>query len=125
MSGKRVEDPRCASLKNGELQVIADTTEQAFCPPLIIYPEARYANVGTNSHLTPSIAKLAKLLKVPVVTINMQGNYLQQPIWNLKERKGARLHADLKCVVTQDEIGKLSVDEILSRISKELTRRKA
>ena len=88
---------------------------------MVIYPEARYANVGTNSHLTPSIAKLAKLLKVPVVTINMQGNYLQQPIWNLKERKGARLHADLKCVVTQDEIGKLSVDEILSRISKELT----
>ena len=70
---------------------------------MVIYPEARYANVGTNSHLTPSIAKLAKLLKVPVVTIN------------------ARLHADLKCVVTQDEIGKLSVDEILSRISKELT----
>jgi 1-acyl-sn-glycerol-3-phosphate acyltransferase len=88
---------------------------------MVIYPEARYANVGTNSHLTPSIAKLAKLLKVPVVTINMQGNYLQQPIWNLKERKGARLHADLKCVVTQDEIGKLSVDEIFSRISKELT----
>ena len=88
---------------------------------MVIYPEARYANVGTNSHLTLSVAKLAKLLKVPVVTINMQGNYLQQPIWNLKERKGARLHADLKCVVTQDEIGKLSVDEILSRISKELT----
>lgn len=88
---------------------------------MVIYPEARYANVGTNSHLTPSIAKLAKLLKVPVVTINMQGNYLQQPIWNLKKRKGARLHADLKCVVTAEEIGKLSVDEILSRISKELT----
>jgi cytosine/uracil/thiamine/allantoin permease len=88
---------------------------------MVIYPEARYANVGTNSHLTPSVAKLAKLLKVPVVTINMQGNYLQQPIWNLKERKGARLHADLKCVVTQDEIEKLSVDEILSRISQELT----
>ncbi|MCR4556937.1 MAG: cytosine permease [Saccharofermentans sp.] len=88
---------------------------------MVIYPEARYANVGTNSHLTPSIAKLAKMLKVPVVTLNMQGNYLQQPIWNLKERKGARLHAELKCVVTQEEIGKLSVDEILSRISKELT----
>ncbi len=25
---------------------------------MVIYPEARYANVGTNSHLTPSIAKL-------------------------------------------------------------------
>ena len=88
---------------------------------MVIYPEARYANVGTNSHLTPSIAKLARMLKVPVVTLNMHGNYLQQPIWNLKERKGARLHADLKCVVTKDEIEKLSVGEILSRISAELT----
>ena len=26
-SGKRVEDPRCASLKNGEMQVIANETE--------------------------------------------------------------------------------------------------
>ena len=87
---------------------------------MVIYPEARYANVGTNSHLTPSIAKLAKLLKVPVVTINMHGNYLQQPIWNLKERKGARLKAELKCVVRPEEVGKLSVDEIFSRISNEL-----
>lgn len=87
---------------------------------MVIYPEARYANVGTNSHLTPSIAKLAKLLKVPVVTITMHGNYLQQPIWNLKERKGARLKAELKCVVRPEEVGKLSVDEIFSRISNEL-----
>lgn len=87
---------------------------------MVIYPEARYANVGTNSHLTPSIAKLAKLLKVPVVTINMHGNYLQQPIWNLKERKGARLKAELKCVVRPEEVGKLSIDEIFSRISNEL-----
>ena len=88
---------------------------------MVIYPEARYANVGTNSNLAPSIAKLAKMLKVPVVTLNMQGNYLQQPIWNLKERKGARLHADLTCVVKADEIDNLSIDEIMERISKELT----
>ena len=88
---------------------------------MVIYPEARYANVGTNSHMTPSIAKLAKLLKVPVVTLNMQGCYLQQPIWNLKPRKGARLHADLKCVITKDEIENLSVDEVFERITKELT----
>lgn len=88
---------------------------------MVIYPEARYANVGTNSHLTSSIAKLSKLLNVPVVTLNMHGNYLQQPIWNLKPRKGARLHAELKCVVTKDQIGSLSVEEILERISEELT----
>lgn len=88
---------------------------------MVIYLEARYANVGTNSNLTPSVAKLVKLLKVPVVTLNMQGNYLQQPIWNLKERKGARLHADLKCIIRPEEIEDLSSDQILKRISRELT----
>lgn len=47
---------------------------------LVLYPEARYANVGTSSKLPLSVAKLVKMLKVPVVTLNMKGNYLQSPI---------------------------------------------
>ena len=39
---------------------------------LVLYPEARYANVGTNSKLPESVGKLAKMLKVPVVVINMR-----------------------------------------------------
>ena len=62
---------------------------------LVLYPEARYANVGTSSKLPMSVAKLVKLLKVPVVTLNMKGNYLQSPIWNLTKRKEARLHTDM------------------------------
>ena len=41
---------------------------------LVFYPEARYANVGTSSKLPVSVAKLVKMLKVPVVTLNMKGN---------------------------------------------------
>ena len=66
---------------------------------MVIYPEARYANVGTPSEIPLSVAKLVKLLKVPVVTVNMQGNYLMSPIWNLKERKSVKLHADVTCVL--------------------------
>ena len=79
---------------------------------MVIYPEARYANVGTPSELPLSVAKLVKLLKVPVVTVNMQGNYLLSPIWNLKERKAARLHADVSCVINADQAKDMSIKEI-------------
>lgn len=88
---------------------------------LILYPEARYANVGTNSKLPVSVAKLLKNLKVPVVVLNMQGNYLQSPIWNLTKRKEARLEATIKQVFTREQLASASLDEIYATISRELT----
>lgn len=87
---------------------------------LAYYPEARYANAGTNSHLPPSVGKLIKLLGVPVVTLNMKGNYLQSPIWNLAIRKEVRQMATLTQALTADEVAALSVDEINARIGEYL-----
>ncbi|MCR5214084.1 MAG: cytosine permease [Eubacterium sp.] len=83
---------------------------------MVIYPEARYANVGTPSELPLSVAKLVRLLKVPVVVTNMQGNYLLSPIWNLKERKSVKLHADVTCVISAEETTILSIDEIHKKL---------
>lgn len=87
---------------------------------LVLYPEARYANVGTNSKLPESVGKLAKLLNVPVVTINMHGNYLQSPIWNTEIRKDAVLEATLTQAVTQQELDNSTVDELNERIAEYL-----
>ena len=87
---------------------------------LVLYPEARYANVGTSSMLPLSVGKLAKLLKVPVVVINMKGNYLQSPIWNLKKRKGARLEATITQVFSSEELKELSPAQITETLSKYL-----
>lgn len=88
---------------------------------LVLYPEARYANVGTSSKLSKSVFKLVKLLKVPVVVLDMKGNYLQSPIWNLKKRKGVRLHATIKQVITKADVKQLSLDEIAHILEEELT----
>lgn len=88
---------------------------------LVIYPEARYANVGTNTDIPISVSKMIKKFKVPVVTINMHGNYLQSPIWNLKKRKQARLEAELCQTITKEELDNLSIEEIHERISEALT----
>lgn len=84
---------------------------------LVLYPEARYANVGTNSELQMSVAKMVKRFGYPVVTLNMKGNYLQSPIWNLTKRKEARLTADMTYALTADEVRNLSIEEIHGRLS--------
>lgn len=88
---------------------------------LVLYPEARYANVGTSSKLPESIGKLAKMLKVPVVVINMHGNYLQSPIWNLTIREEAKLEANLTQVFTKEELANATVSEINEKLQEFLT----
>lgn len=80
-----------------------------------IYPEARYSLIGTTAILPTSLGKMVKLLKRPVVVLNMHGNYLSQPVWNLNKRKN-RLAADMTQIVTQSEMDALTVDEINDRI---------
>ncbi len=87
---------------------------------LVLYPEARYANVGTSSELPASTGKLVKLLGVPLVTINMKGNYLQSPIWNLKKRSGVKLDTTITQVLTAEEVKAKSVEEINALIKKHL-----
>ena len=88
---------------------------------LVLYPEARYANVGTSSEIPSSVGKLAKLLKVPVVVINMHGNYLQSPIWNLKKRKEARLQATITQVLTKEELEESSLEEVNKKLAQMLS----
>lgn len=65
---------------------------------LALYPEARYSLVGTTAILPDSLGKMAKLLGVPVVMLNMHGHYLKSPpLWNLKSRGGNRIEATLHC----------------------------
>lgn len=84
---------------------------------LVLYPEARYANVGTSSKLPLSVAKLVKFLKVPVVTLNMKGNYLQSPIWNLKKRREARLYTDMTYALTTEDVESMSVEDIYEKLT--------
>ncbi|PKK93603.1 MAG: hypothetical protein CVV61_03765 [Tenericutes bacterium HGW-Tenericutes-6] len=81
-----------------------------------IYPEARYSLIGTNAILPESLGKMCKVLKKPVVVLNMHGDYLSQPVWNLKQRKN-RIAADMTQIINEEEIKSISVDEINRRIN--------
>ena len=83
---------------------------------LALYPEARYSLIGTNAVLPNSLGKMARLLGVPVVMLNMHGNYLNSPCWNLTPR-GNRIAADLSLIFSAEELAKTPVEEINRRIN--------
>ena len=86
--------------------------------PVCIYPEARYTFDGTQSYVPPSVGRMAKLLKVPVVLIMSYGNFICCPQWN-KDKfiyRPAPVKGKLICVATAEEVQKLSAEEINERI---------
>lgn len=81
----------------------------------VLYPEACYSVMGTTAVLPDSLAKMVKIFKSPVVVLNMHGNYLSQNIWNMNKRR-IPLKADMTQIITKEEIGEISVEEINNRI---------
>lgn len=81
----------------------------------VMYPEARYSLDGCTSYLPDSLGKLVKLLRVPVVVIRINGNFVARPQWN-KTNKKTRVDAVMQMIVTAEETRTLSADEINARI---------
>lgn len=78
----------------------------------VVYPEARYSLCGTTAVLPESLGKLAKLFKVPVVTLICHGHHINSPLWNLTDRKLKGTQATMKQILTADELKTKSVEEI-------------
>ena len=88
--------------------------------PVVIYPEAKLSVVGTQNIIKPAIAKLIKMLKVPLVTVCFNGNYLYKPRWTKTKRK-VPVRMDVKLAVTPDEVASIDATEIHRRIVDNLT----
>ena len=84
-----------------------------------IYPEARYSLCGTTAVLPESLGKLAKLLKVPVVTLICHGHHVNSPFWNLPDRKVVPTQATMKCLFTAEQVRELDYKDIMAGIEKE------
>jgi 1-acyl-sn-glycerol-3-phosphate acyltransferase len=84
---------------------------------IVLYPEARYSLCGTNAVLPDSLGKLAKLLKIPVVSLIMHGHHVNSPFWNLKNRKVKPMEAVLTHLITKEEAATLDYEEINDRIN--------
>jgi 1-acyl-sn-glycerol-3-phosphate acyltransferase/DNA-directed RNA polymerase subunit RPC12/RpoP len=81
-----------------------------------IFPHGCLSNEGRpGGFAAPSIAKLIKTFKIPVVAVRVNGGYLTRPRWTKRIRRG-RMDATVSRVFSSDELSTLSVNEIYSRL---------
>ena len=88
--------------------------------PVVIYPEAKLSVVGTPNIIKPAIAKLVKMLKVPLVTVCFHGGYLHKPRWT-KSKRFVPVTAEVKLAVSAEEVESITAQEIHERIVSNLT----
>ncbi|MFW5780448.1 MAG: lysophospholipid acyltransferase family protein [Bacillota bacterium] len=87
---------------------------------IVLYPEGKTSIEGKQLHyLPPSIAKLLKFLNVPVIMSYTEGAYLTKPRYFKGFRYG-KVKVTESVLFTQDDITKLSRDEIYERISQKM-----
>ena len=77
-----------------------------------LYPEARYSACGITSYIPPSLAKMVKMAKVPVVVVIHHGNHLESPFWNFRKKRKVPLYTKATLVLTKEDIETKTVDEI-------------
>jgi len=84
-----------------------------------LFPEAVRNWAGSSFYIDPSIVKLIKLLKVPVVISVFKGMNLFNPRWSNKLRK-TKVLVDYQLLLTSNDIINLSEDEIYEKLSSAL-----
>ena len=87
---------------------------------ICIFPEGNRSYDGTLCNIEPSICKMVKLLKTPLVLYTIQGGYGTDPRWAKKGRKG-KSYGRVRRVLTVEEIESLTNEELYDIIIKELT----
>jgi len=81
-----------------------------------IFPHGCLSNEGRpGGFAAPSIAKLLKAFKVPVIAVQINGGYLSRPRWTTRIRRG-RMEVKVKVIFNGEELNSLSADDIYSRV---------
>lgn len=80
-----------------------------------IFPEGSRNWDGNTVEIVYSTAKLVKMLKVPVVGVKLQGNYLSHPRWTNGHRKG-KIVISYNTLLSESDILKLSEEEIHEKL---------
>lgn len=87
---------------------------------IALAPEGNRTFSGKTEYINPSIAKLAKLLKLPVALFRIEGGYGVEPRWSDKTRRG-RMRAYVSEVIEPEGFGRMTNDELYERICEGLS----
>lgn len=106
-----------------DLQLIRDIKHCLFenkCS-VLMFPEAAYSFDGTKTTLPGTVAGLVKRLGVPLVMIETFGSYLRDPIFNKLQNRDLPVSAEMRYVLSPEQIKEMSVEEIQAVIDKEFS----
>ncbi len=79
---------------------------------ILLYPEASYSFDGCATPLPRKLGLLFKRLNVPVVTITTYGAFSRDPLYNGLQKRKVKVSAEIRGLLTAEEIKEKSVDEI-------------
>ena len=86
---------------------------------IVMFPEAGYTFDGTATTLSDTIGKCVKMLGIPLVMIKTYGAFSRDPLYNNLQRRKVRVSADIKYLLSKEEIAKMSPEEITAIVFKE------
>ncbi len=86
---------------------------------IALFPEATRTWSGVTHYIDPSIAKLAKLLNVPVVTAKMKGAYAFDPRWARPLRR-AKMEIDFNIALSKTQLKELTSEQAMEVINQKL-----
>lgn len=87
---------------------------------IALAPEGNRTYSGKLCYIKPSIVKLMRVLKLPLAIFRIEGGYGVQPRWCDDVRKG-KMRAYVSRVVEPEEYAKLTDEEMLELITRELS----
>ena len=88
--------------------------------PVLIFPEGNTTFYGDTKYIEHSTFKLAKKLKVDIITCNVKGGYLSKPRWATGKRKNRKVELNYEIAIHKEELAMLSIDEISDIINEKL-----
>lgn len=86
---------------------------------LAIAPEGNRTYSGKTEYIAPSIATLAKKIKLPIALYRIEGGYGVQPRWSDKTRKG-KMRSYVARVIEPEEYATMSYEELFAAIEEGL-----
>ena len=88
---------------------------------VVMFPEAGYSFDGTATVIPDSLGGCLKLLGVPVVMIRTYGAFTRDPLYNGLQRRKVKVSADMRYLLSAEEVNSMSAEELNEVLKKEFT----
>ncbi|MBE6569687.1 MAG: hypothetical protein E7658_05670 [Ruminococcaceae bacterium] len=86
---------------------------------VLMFPEAGYTFDGTSTTLPDYLGQCIKMLGVPVVMIRTYGAFARDPLYNNLQKRRVRVSADVRYLLSPDEIAEKSAEELNGIVSEQ------